>query len=90
MTKIILYTKDYCPYCKQAKALLRGKGVTFTEIDIQTEPRLVDEMIKRSGGRRTVPQIFIGNTHVGGASDLFELQKEGKLEGLLTPFLKSA
>jgi len=88
MSDIILYTKDYCPYCKQAKALLRRKGVEFTEYDIQTDPALVDEMIARSNGGRTVPQIFIGDTHVGGAMDMFELDKKGGLDPLLAPYLK--
>ena len=86
MSDIVLYTKDYCPYCKQAKALLTRKGVTFTEYDIQTNPALVSEMISRSGGGRTVPQIFIGEHHIGGASDLFELNSQGKLDPLLAPF----
>lgn len=86
MSEIILYTKDYCPYCKQAKALLKQKGVTFTEYDIQTSDDLVQEMITRSGGRRTVPQIFIGDQHIGGASDLFELNSQGGLDPLLAPF----
>ncbi len=86
MSPIELYTKDYCPYCKRAKALLTRKGVSFTEFDIQTSPALVEEMITRSAGRRTVPQIFIGDYHVGGASDLFELDRQGKLDRLLKPY----
>ena len=81
--EIILYTKDYCPYCKRAKALLRSKGVTFTDYDIVESPELTAEMIERAGGRRTVPQIFIGDHHVGGASDLFELDAAGQLDVLL-------
>jgi len=88
MSEIVLYTKDYCPYCKQAKALLRRKGVEFKEIDIQRDPSLVDEMIARSNGGRTVPQIFIGDTHIGGASDMFKLNSEGGLDPLLAPFRK--
>jgi len=88
MTRIELYTKDYCPYCKQAKALLRRKGVDFTEFDIQTDSTLVSEMISRSGGGRTVPQIFIGDKQIGGASDLFALNEQGKLDSLLAPFQK--
>lgn len=79
---IILYTKGYCPYCKRAKALLSSKGVTFTEHDLVLTPELTEEMITRSG-RRTVPQIFIGDTHVGGSDDLFALDKAGKLDALL-------
>ena len=90
MTQITLYTKDYCPYCKQAKDLLRRKGVSFTEHDIQFSEDLVKEMVSRSGGRRTVPQIFIGERHIGGASELFELDRQGKLEALLAPFIATA
>lgn len=80
---IIIYSKDYCPYCKRAKALIKAKGYDFTEYDIVNDAALTAEMIERSGGRRTVPQIFIGDVHVGGASDLFELESQGKLDALL-------
>ena len=80
---ITLYSKDYCPYCKRAKALLTAKGFTYTDHDIVDSPELTAEMIARSGGRRTVPQIFIGDIHVGGASDLFDLEDAGKLDALL-------
>jgi len=87
MTKsIIIYSKGYCPYCKNAKALLNAKGVTFTEFDITDNPALTAEMIERSG-RRTVPQIFIGDIHVGGSDDLDALNDSGGLDPLLTPFL---
>ena len=83
MTKsITLYTKYYCPYCKRAVALLTHKGVKFTNIEIGNSPRLTDEMIERSGGRRTVPQIFIDNLHVGGSDDLFALDCAGRLDDL--------
>lgn len=82
-SEIIIYSKDYCPYCKRAKALLTEKGVSFTELDIAGKDALTREMIEKSGGRRTVPQIFIGEIHVGGASDLFELEEAGKLDPLL-------
>ena len=86
MTKsIILYTKDYCPYCKAAKALLAVKGVTFTDIEITDNDVLMAEMVKKSG-RYTVPQIFIGDTHVGGGSDLAALEAAGELDSLLRPF----
>ena len=88
--KITLYTKDYCPYCKRAKALLKAKGVSFTEFDIVDNEALTAEMIQRSGGRRTVPQIFIGEHHIGGASDMFDLDSQGKLDPLLKPFLPVA
>lgn len=84
MTKnIVLYSKDYCPYCKRAKALLTQKGICFTYIEIGNNPKLTDEMIERAGGRRTVPQVFIDNLHVGGADDLFALDRAGRLDDLL-------
>ena len=83
---IVIYSKGYCPYCKHAKALLTAKGAAFTEIDITDNDVLAVEMIERSG-RRTVPQIFIGDVHVGGASDLTALDNEGNLDPLLMPFL---
>jgi len=86
---IVLYTKDYCPYCKDAKALLSRKGVSFTDIEISGNETLLAEMIEKSG-RRTVPQIFIGKTHVGGSSDLTALDRAGKLDRLLEPFLEKA
>lgn len=81
--EIILYTKDYCPYCQRAKALLKSKGVGFTEYEVADNPARFAEMIQRSHGGRTVPQIFIGETHVGGATDLFALNDAGKLDTLL-------
>ena len=81
--EIILYTKDYCPYCKRAKALLKSKGVTFTEYEVADNPERFAEMVQRSNGGRTVPQIFIGDTHVGGAMDMFALDDAGKLDPLL-------
>lgn len=79
---ITLYTKDYCPYCQRALALLRSKNVQFNNIEIRNDARLRDEMIARSG-RTTVPQIFIDDYHVGGSDDLFELEAAGKLDRLL-------
>lgn len=81
---ITLYTMDHCPYCKRAKALLREKGITdWTEYDLETVPEMRGEMVERSGGRNTVPQIFINGHHVGGASDLFALNEAGGLDPLL-------
>lgn len=68
-SKTIIYTKDYCPYCKAAKTLLRECELEFEEIEVSTDPRLFADMVARSQ-RRTVPQIFIGETHVGGYTDL--------------------
>ena len=80
-----------CPYCGEAKALLDRKGVDFTEVEIDKEPQRRLEMLERSGGRRTVPQVFIGATHVGGCDELFALDEEGRLDPLLAdkPGLKS-
>lgn len=80
--QIVAYTKLGCPYCAAAKALLGQKGVEFTEIDITGRPELRTEMIARSG-RYTVPQIFIGDMHVGGCDDLFELDTSGALDDVL-------
>ena len=84
MANITIYTKPVCPYCVKAKQLLAIKGRTdISEIDISKDPKLLDEMLEKSGGRRTVPQIFIGDTHVGGFDDMDALNKEGKLDNLL-------
>ena len=80
--KVTIYTTPYCPYCHAAKALLKKKGVSFEEIDVQ-EPSLRQQMMLRANGRRTVPQIFIGETHVGGSDDLHELDRRGQLDPLL-------
>ncbi len=82
MSEIIIYSKEVCPYCVRAKALLSRKGAEFTEIKI-TDDQTREEMIKKSGGRMTVPQIFIGDFHVGGCDDLYALDAEGKLDQLL-------
>mgnify|MGYP001163323295 CR=1 FL=1 len=83
MTDIAIYTKSWCPYCIRAKALLSSKGVSFTEIDIEKHPEERPTMIARAGGRTTVPQIFIGERHVGGADDLDTLDASGELDPLL-------
>lgn len=82
MPKIIVYSKQVCPYCVRAKALLKRKEAEFEEIMVADE-KTRDEMIEKSGGRMTVPQIFIGDYHVGGYDDLEKLNKEGKLDELL-------
>ena len=76
---IVVYSSPFCGYCTAAKRLLTSKGVTFTEIDILAEPERRGEMIERSG-RRTVPQIFIGDRHVGGYDDLAALDSSGRLD----------
>ena len=83
---IVLYTKGHCSFCKNAKALLTAKGVTFTDIEITGNAALTAEMEARSG-RTTVPQIFIGDVHVGGGADLAALDAAGGLDPLLAPFL---
>jgi glutaredoxin 3 len=82
MPKIIIYSKDPCPYCVRAKNLLRRKGVEFTEIKI-TSDEIKSEMINKSGGRMTVPQIFINEKHIGGCDDLHAMDAAGKLDELL-------
>lgn len=79
---VLIYTTAQCPYCKAAKALLTEKGVAFTEVDVEQDPAAGNIMVARSG-RKTVPQIFIGKTHVGGADDLRALDQSGKLDALL-------
>jgi glutaredoxin 3 len=83
MPPVDIYTTRWCPYCHMAKALLKRKGVEFTEIDLTKERERRDEMIERANGRMTVPQIFIGPVHVGGSDDLHELERAGKLDALL-------
>jgi glutaredoxin 3 len=83
MAPVKLYTTPFCPYCVSAKDLLRSKGVEFTEINVAGAPGLRAEMMQLANGRTTVPQIFIGPTHVGGCDDLYELEDAGKLDGLL-------
>lgn len=82
MPKVTIYTRQYCGYCSAAKSLLREKGIAFDEIDATGAPDKRQEMIGRSG-RYTFPQIFIGDQHVGGCDELYELQAEGKLDRLL-------
>ena len=83
MAKIEIYTKFLCPYCTRAKALLAAKGAAFEEIDISTGGPRRTEMIERSGGRLTVPQIFIDGRHIGGSDDLQALDRAGGLDPLL-------
>lgn len=83
MITIELYTSPLCGFCHSAKRLLSQKGVSFSEINILAQPDRKGEMIKRANGGRTVPQIFIGDIHVGGCDDLFALDRAGKLDKLL-------
>jgi glutaredoxin 3 len=82
MPKVEIYTTALCPYCARAKRLLGDKGVAFTEIDVSDGAQR-DAMVKRANGGYTVPQIFIGDTHVGGCDDLYALERAGKLDPLL-------
>jgi glutaredoxin 3 len=88
MPAIEIYTTPFCPYCSAAKDLLTRKGVTFTEINVMGDPARRSEMVARAQGGRTVPQIFIGKTHVGGCDDLYELDEAGKLDPLLAEVSK--
>jgi len=83
MPKIQIYTTPICPYCVRAKALLKKKGAEFEEIDVFMDSDKREEMQKRSHGGRTVPQIFVGETHVGGCDDLYALESKGQLDRLL-------
>lgn len=83
MAKVEIYTTMLCGYCYRAKKLLEERGAAFTEIDVMTDGKLREEMRNRSGGRQTVPQIFIDGRHVGGCDDLYALDKAGKLAPLL-------
>jgi len=83
MPPITIYTKGWCPYCSAAKKLLDDKGATYTEIDIEKKPEARAEMIQKAMGRSTVPQIFIGERHVGGCDDLYALDARGELDRLL-------
>ncbi len=83
MTDIVIYVTKTCPYCHAAKSLLEKKGAKFTEIDVSYDAAQRHHMVSRANGRRTVPQIFIGATHVGGSDELHELERRGKLDDLL-------
>jgi len=82
MKQVSLYTSDHCPYCRNAKALLERKGVKAIEYNVASDPQLLREMLARTG-RRTVPQIYIGEHHVGGFDDLAALEHKSELDALL-------
>lgn len=82
MKPVIVYSSDYCPYCMRAKYLLESKGVAFEEIKVDGKPQVRAEMSQKAG-RTSVPQIWIGTTHVGGCDDLYALVRAGKLDALL-------
>ena len=83
MRPVEIYTSPYCGYCLRAKRLLAQKGVAFAETDVSGDMALRAEMIQRAGGRRTVPQIFIGGTHIGGCDELYALDRAGRLDPML-------
>lgn len=83
MTQIEIYTTRYCGYCQSAKALLTRKGLAFSEIDVTGDHEGRSRMVERANGRMTVPQIFIGATHVGGFQELYALERAGRLDPLL-------
>ncbi|GGM08748.1 glutaredoxin 3 [Pseudooceanicola nanhaiensis] len=83
MKPVDIYTTPICGFCHAAKRLLTQKGVAFNEIDVMTDAARKQEMIQRANGGRTVPQIFVGETHVGGCDDLYALEQAGKLDPLL-------
>lgn len=83
MKTVEIYTSPLCGYCHAAKRLLSAKGVSFTEIDVLSDPDQREVMMTRANGRHTVPQIFIGDTHVGGYDDIAALEQAGKLDPLL-------
>lgn len=83
MQAVEIYTSPLCGFCHAAKKLLTQKGVTFSEIDVLANPARKPEMIQRANGGRTVPQIFVGQIHVGGCDDLYALEQAGKLDALL-------
>ncbi len=83
MQAVEIYTSPLCGFCHAAKRLLTQKGVSFAEIDIARQPDKRQEMLSRANGRHTVPQIFVGPTHVGGCDELYDLERLGKLDKLL-------
>ncbi len=83
MSEVVVYSSDFCPFCSRAKNLLRQKGVDFTEVNVDMKPKVRAEMTKKAGGKTSVPQIWVGSSHVGGSDDLYALERAGKLDRLL-------
>ena len=83
MANVEMYTTQVCPYCVRAKDLLKRKGVSVTEYRVDTDDAKRDEMLARANGKRSVPQIFINDRHIGGCDDLYALDSKGELDGLL-------
>ena len=84
MKNIEIYTTPICGFCRMAKRLMDEKGLSYVETDVMMTPSKKQEMVQRAGGRTSVPQIFIGETHVGGCDDLYALERAGKLDALLS------
>ena len=80
MPPVEIFTTPFCGYCHMAKRLLNGKGIPFAETDVSRDPTLRVAMMQRAGGRRTVPQIFVGRAHLGGCDELYALERAGKLD----------
>lgn len=83
MAHVTIYTRQFCPYCTRALSLLKDKGVDMTHIDAGMDAEKKAEMVQRSGGARTFPQIFVDDLHIGGCDDMMALERAGKLDGLL-------
>ena len=83
MKKVVIYTTGLCPFCLLAKRLLTEKDVSYQEVDVLMDPRARADMVEKSGGRTSVPQIFVDDFHVGGSDDLYALEEEGRLDGIL-------
>jgi len=83
MKSVVVYSSARCPYCVRAKQLLESKGVSYNELRVDQEPGLLKEVVQRSGGKRTVPQIFIDDYHVGGCEELYALERQGELDPIL-------
>jgi glutaredoxin 3 len=85
MTRVVIYTTRYCPYCVQAKRLLAQKGVAFEEIDVSNNSELRHSMVEKAGGRMTVPQIFVNDSWIGDCDGIYALDRAGRLDDLLNP-----
>ena len=84
MKPVTIYTTPICPYCVRAKSLLGKKGIAYDEVDVMMDIKAREEMLAKASGARSVPQIFIGDTHVGGCDELYALERDGKLDPLLS------
>ncbi len=83
MSKVEIYSSLFCPFCARAKRLLNQKGIEYIDIDVITDGAKRGDMVRRAGGRTSVPQIFINGSHIGGCEELYALERQGKLDGLL-------